>query len=109
MRSIRRPRCEVSPEFANFEKLRSAPIFLDMPGCACHRLNPEMVDVAEIRFNHKVLGDRRFHVITSPDLPGLHVTADSREQAEREAVDVVAMIMRKREHGRIAGVLVDVC
>lgn len=54
--------------------------------------------MSRIRFEHRLL-DGRFHVITSPDLKGFHVTGDSQEEAEREALAVLALIrQQKNEH-----------
>ena len=50
--------------------------------------------MSRIRFEHRLL-DGRHHVITSPDLKGFHVSADSREQAEREALAVLALIRER--------------
>jgi hypothetical protein len=49
-----------------------------------------------IRLEHKTLADGRFHVVTSPDLKGFHVSAATREEAEREAFAMLALIRRER-------------
>ena len=49
-----------------------------------------------VRLDYKTLGQGRFHVFTSPDIKGLHVSAESRGEAERDVSAVVAMIMRER-------------
>lgn len=42
------------------------------------------------RFDHEVV--QGVHVVTSPDVQGLSVTASTREEAERQAYDVLAFI-----------------
>lgn len=48
------------------------------------------------RLVHRTLGDGRFHVYTSPDLKGLHVTGDTRDEARQEAVVVLGLIAARR-------------
>ena len=50
-----------------------------------------------IRFEHKTVG--QYHVITSPDLVGFHVTGLTPEEAERAAVSVVDFLRRSDEKG----------
>lgn len=45
-----------------------------------------------IRLEHSTLADGRFHVFTSPDLKGLHVSGESLAGAQREAIAVVDRI-----------------
>lgn len=45
-----------------------------------------------VRLVHHTLLDGRFHVYTSPDIKGLHVTADTMPDAQREAISVVDVI-----------------
>lgn len=44
-----------------------------------------------VRLVHSVLDDR-FHIYTSPDLEGLHITADTQADAQREAVAMLDVI-----------------
>ena len=45
-----------------------------------------------IHFDHKIVAG--FHVITSPDVIGFHVTGRTAEEAEREAVSVLDFLRR---------------
>lgn len=49
-----------------------------------------------VRLVHHTLGEGRFHVYTSPDIKGLHVTADTMADAQREAIIVVDMVAEMR-------------
>lgn len=50
-----------------------------------------------IRLVHKTLLDGRFHVFTSPDLKGFHVSSESLAEAQREAFVVLDRIARRRD------------
>ena len=45
---------------------------------------------SRVQLVHKLMG--RFHVYTSPDVKGLHVSADSHADAQRKAIAVVHAI-----------------
>ncbi len=45
-----------------------------------------------IRLEHKKVGE--YHVVTSPDIIGFHVTGKTEEEAERAAVAVLDFIRR---------------
>ena len=49
-----------------------------------------------IRLVHKTLLDGRYHVFTSPDLKGLHVSHESLAKAQREVLVVLDRIARRR-------------
>ncbi|MDB5510942.1 MAG: hypothetical protein JWR08_425 [Enterovirga sp.] len=46
---------------------------------------------SRIRLEHKTLGER-FHVFTSPDLSGFHVSGENYAETQREAIAVVDRI-----------------
>ena len=48
-----------------------------------------------VRLEHRLLGGR-YHVFTSPDLRGLHVTADTLEEARSAVVEVLHAIAAER-------------
>jgi len=50
-----------------------------------------------IRLEHQSLLDGRYHVITSPDVPGLYVTGESRNEAMQELVQVLPRIQAIRD------------
>ena len=52
-----------------------------------------------ITFEHKTLGD--FHVITSPEVVGFHITGKTPEEAERAAVAVLDYLRRADSDHRL--------
>lgn len=49
-----------------------------------------------IRLIYKTLLDGRYHVFTSPDLKGLHISSESLAGAQREAITVIDAIAKRR-------------
>ena len=47
-----------------------------------------------VRLVHKVL-EGRYHVYTSPDVKGLHVTADTQAEAQRSAISMLHLIAKE--------------
>ncbi len=46
----------------------------------------------KVRFEHKVLSETGQHVITSPDIKGFCIVAETYLQAERDAFDMLALL-----------------
>ena len=51
-----------------------------------------------VRLDHDVMTDTGLHVITSPDIKGFCIVAETSEKAERDASDMLALI-RAKEFG----------
>ena len=49
-----------------------------------------------IRLVHKTLENGRFHVFTSPDMKGLHISRETLAEAQREAIAVVDAIVSRK-------------
>lgn len=49
-----------------------------------------------VRLVHKTLLDGRYHVYTSPDVQGLHVSMGTKAEAQREVIAVVDAIAKRR-------------
>lgn len=47
-----------------------------------------------VRLVHKTLLDGRYHVFTSPDVRGLHISMNTLAAAQREAIAVLDQIAR---------------
>ena len=63
-----------------------------------------------IRFEYGFIPELDRHKITSPDLKGFYITGATIEEAEREALAMVALInatQPERRSRRIAGVLLQ--
>lgn len=50
-----------------------------------------------IRLEHKTLLNGRYHVITSPDMKGLHVSGPTQEEAERRALSILETLKGTRQ------------
>ena len=45
-----------------------------------------------VRLVHKTLLAGRYHVYTSPDVKGLHVSMETKPEAQREVLDAIAKL-----------------
>ena len=54
--------------------------------------------LTEVRFEHAFIPELNRFQITSPDIKGFYITGSTREEAEREALAMVALI-RSRQAG----------
>ncbi len=55
--------------------------------------------LTKIRFEHGFIPEIGMHRITSPDIRGFHITGKTYEEAEREALAMVALIQSHRASG----------
>ena len=56
--------------------------------------------LTKVRFEHGTIPEIGMHRITSPDIRGFHITGKTYEEAEREALAMVALIRSRRNEGR---------
>ncbi len=55
--------------------------------------------LTKVRFEHGTISELGMHCITSPDIPGFHIMGKTYEEAEREALAMVALIQSRRAMG----------
>jgi len=52
--------------------------------------------MSQFRFEHKTLSGGRYHVMTSPDIKGFHVTGETEDEAMREAWALLNLLSEKK-------------